>query len=168
VNQQIAVTPVDYRPEGSRDRAWRTAVATSEEHDDLGGMVRMANNPKQDSPRKVSGSPTFVAATRIDEGQADVSFSDALVLARLVLEHGGGPVPARGKRALMDGPTSKRLSKLGLLRMEEGYGREVGTSSKPGLKISASAVGIALVTGVMEHEEASDEGLAPDPGTERV
>ena len=105
----------------------------------------MADDSKVAAPRTVGGSPIFVAATRIDEKRSDLSFADAYVLAQLVLEHHGGPVPARGKRALMDAATTRRLTKLGLLEMDEGFGREVGSTSKPGLKVSASQGGMALV-----------------------
>lgn len=65
--------------------------------------------------RSASGWPVFVAATAIDLRRDDVDFPDALALARLVLLHDGGPASIRGKAAVMDGATAKRLTRLGLV-----------------------------------------------------
>lgn len=116
-----------------------------------------ADDQAAPATRRVSGSPTFVAATRLDENHDELSFSDAVTLARLVLEHDGGPVPARGKRALMDGATLKRLTKLGLLRLDEGFGRDVGTTSKSGWRVAASDEGFALVTGCLAQTQSPEK-----------
>jgi hypothetical protein len=99
--------------------------------------------------RVVSGSPVFVAATRIDEQRDDVSFADALLLARLVLERGGGPVPTRGKAAFTDPVTARRLARLELAELDEGYGRSAGSYARTVWTLSASEVGTDLVRTVL-------------------
>ena len=95
--------------------------------------------------RVVSGSPAFVAASRIDQDRDDVTFADALVLARLVLERGGGPVPTRGKSAFTDPVTARRLARLELAELDEGYGRSAGSYAKTVWTLSASEAGRQLV-----------------------
>lgn len=104
----------------------------------------MTNGPT-DGPRVVGGSPAYIAATRIDETRRDIAFADALLLARLVLERDGGPVPTRGKHAFTDTVTARRLARLELAELDEGYGRAAGSLARTAWMLSASEAGAELV-----------------------
>jgi hypothetical protein len=68
-------------------------------------------------PRRYSGNPTFVTAHGI-EADTGLPFEHAYVLAKLVVEQGGGPVPCRGTKALISTPARKALVELGLIRVD--------------------------------------------------
>jgi hypothetical protein len=68
------------------------------------------------SPRRVGGSPAFVAAHGIKD-HSDISFADAYALTKLVLEEGGGPVSCRGKTSVIKKPTETALVNLGLIEV---------------------------------------------------
>lgn len=70
-------------------------------------------------PRRVGGSPAFVAAHGIKDN-SDLSFADAYALTKLVLEEGGGPVSCRGRGAAIKKPTETALMKLGLIEVQGG------------------------------------------------
>ena len=65
------------------------------------------------SPRRVGGSPAFVAAHGISD-HSDLSFDQAYTLTKLVLEEGGGPVSCRGRGAVIKKPTETTLGKSGV------------------------------------------------------
>jgi hypothetical protein len=46
-----------------------------------------------------------------------LSFEDAFILTRLVLQEGGGPVACRGRKAMIKKPTEKALMELGLIEL---------------------------------------------------
>jgi len=71
------------------------------------------------SPRRVGGSPAFVAAHAIVD-KTGLSFEDAYVLARLVLVEGGGPVSSRGRNSFMKKPTENALMSRELIEVEGG------------------------------------------------
>jgi hypothetical protein len=71
------------------------------------------------SPRRVSGSPAYVAAHAL-VGKIGLSFDDAYTLARLVLVEGGGPVSTRGRSAFMKKPTEDALMSRELIEVEGG------------------------------------------------
>jgi len=85
-------------------------------------VVDPAESPPAPSGRKVSGSPVFVAASRLDEETLELTFDQALMLARLVIDCSGAPAAVGGKRGLMTEATAKHLIALGLVR-----GVQVGT-----------------------------------------
>jgi hypothetical protein len=68
-------------------------------------------------PRRVGGSPAFVAAHGIKD-HSDLSFADAYALTKLVLEEGGGPVSCRGRAAVIKKPTETALVNLGLIEVD--------------------------------------------------
>ncbi|WP_130014788.1 hypothetical protein [Serinicoccus sediminis] len=102
--------------------------------------------------RQASGAQTFLAATRIDEECDDVSFPDALLLARLVLEHRGAAMPTRGKHAVTNESIAKRLTRLGLTALEENIGRAAGTQGRSAWTVRASENGVALVCSTLGIE----------------
>jgi hypothetical protein len=68
------------------------------------------------TPRRVGGSPSFVAAHGITD-HSDLSFDQAFALAKLVLEEGGGPVSCRGRGAVIKKPTETALVNRGLIEV---------------------------------------------------
>lgn len=88
--------------------------------------------------RVLGGSPVFRAASFLDLLRDDVTYADAVVVARLVFDHDGGPVPGRGKRALIDIRGARRLVKLGLAELDEGFGYEVGRQASSGWQLRAT------------------------------
>jgi hypothetical protein len=68
-------------------------------------------------PARVGGSPAFIAAHGIT-AKTGLAFEHAFTLARLVLDEGGGPVPCRGKNAMIKKPAEKALMELGLISVE--------------------------------------------------
>jgi hypothetical protein len=68
--------------------------------------------------RAVGGKPSFVAAHGIAGSGAELSFEQAYALTRLVLEHGGGPVPFKGKQAVITKATVVVLTHAGLVEVE--------------------------------------------------
>jgi hypothetical protein len=68
------------------------------------------------TPRRVGGSPTFVAAHGIAAERA-IPFEQAFALARLVLDHGGGPVAFTGKKATITKALVMSLTHLGLVEV---------------------------------------------------
>lgn len=103
-------------------------------------------------PRKVAGSQVFRAASLIDRARDDVSFADAVVLARLVLEQGGGPVATRGKRAFTDTVTARRLARLELASLHENYGSAAGTRTSTAWMVEVSEPGRRLVESALDVE----------------
>jgi hypothetical protein len=75
--------------------------------------------PNSSPPRRVGGSPTFVAAHGIKD-HTDLSFEDAYALARLVLEEGGGPVSTRRKKDFIKKATETKLVQLGMIEVHGG------------------------------------------------
>jgi hypothetical protein len=71
------------------------------------------------TPRRVGGSPAFVAAHAIVH-KTGLSFDDAYTLAKLVLVEGGGPVTTRGRNAFMKKPTEDALMSRELIEVEGG------------------------------------------------
>jgi hypothetical protein len=69
------------------------------------------------SPRRVGGSPAFIAAHGI-MNHSDLSFDQAYALTKLILENGGGPVPSRGRRAAIKKPVETALVNLGLIEVQ--------------------------------------------------
>jgi len=70
------------------------------------------------SPRRVGGTDlAFIAAHGITD-HSGLSFEHAYVLAKLVLEEGGGPVSCRGRGAAIKKPTEKALMDRGLIEVE--------------------------------------------------
>lgn len=86
-----------------------------------------------------------MAATRIDQARTDISFKDALLLARLVLERDGGPVPLKGKHAFTDLVTAKRLARMELAELSEGWGAAAGTRTSTTWVLRVSEAGESLV-----------------------
>lgn len=86
-----------------------------------------------------------MAATWIEQNHKEISFGDAVTLARLVLEQDGGPVPIRGKRAFTDGPTAKRLARLELGELREDWGSDAGALARTVWVLSASELGQQMV-----------------------
>ena len=76
----------------------------------------MAERPAT-RPRRVGGTPAFVAARGIMD-HSDLSFEDAYVLTRLVLEEGGGPVSCKGRDAVIKKPTATTLVNRGLIEVD--------------------------------------------------
>lgn len=107
--------------------------------------------------RLLGGSAVFRAASWIESQRGDLSFEDAVVLARLVLELNGGPAPLKGKRALTNAKAASRLTKIGVTRMDEGFGRAVGTRGSAGFQLSATAEGEALVAEALAEARAEIE-----------
>lgn len=70
---------------------------------------------------QVRGSAAYRAAHAVVAANA-MPFADAYALSKLVLEHGGGPVPLSGRRAPFDRATAMRLVKAGLAELG-GEGR---------------------------------------------
>lgn len=66
--------------------------------------------------RHVGGSPAYVAAHGIKD-HTDLSFDHAFVLAKLVLEEGGGPVSCRGKGSTIKKPAETALVQQGLIEV---------------------------------------------------
>lgn len=100
---------------------------------------------------KPGGKPAYLAARHIEQTRDDISLADALALTTLVLEHDGGPVPLRGKRAFTDEKTAKRLVVLELAELREDWGRPAGTSTRTAWVLSASEAGTDLVQGSLDH-----------------
>ncbi|GAA4401920.1 hypothetical protein GCM10023168_11990 [Fodinibacter luteus] len=96
-----------------------TQPQRSSPHDELLPVVKPSEVPPASGGRKVSGSPVFVAASRLDEVMLELTFDQALALTRLVIECGGGPAAVGGKRGLMTSQTAKHLTALGLVRRVE-------------------------------------------------
>lgn len=65
--------------------------------------------------RRVTGSADFLAATAIDIALDTVDFPQAPALVRLVLRHGGGPVPTKGKKAVIGEAVAAILHREGLV-----------------------------------------------------
>ncbi len=82
-------------------------------------VVNPSESPPDPSGRKVSGSPVFVAASRLDEETLELTFEQSLILSRLVIECSGAPAAVGGKRGLMSEATAKHLTALGLVRRVE-------------------------------------------------
>ncbi|WP_207021456.1 ImmA/IrrE family metallo-endopeptidase [Phycicoccus sp. DTK01] len=131
--------------------------------------------------RRVSGSPTFVAASRLDESVAELTFEQALGLARLVIQCGGGPAVVGGKRGLLSSSTARHLTALGLVeRVEVGTVqavyeaqiapmrghptaptiRTVGVRDRAKLAVAATTSGSSLV-----GEALADHGVATSVST---
>jgi hypothetical protein len=68
-------------------------------------------------PARVGGSPAFIAAHEI-RAKTGLAFEHAFALARLVLDEGGGPVPCRGRNAMIKKPAEKALGELGLISVD--------------------------------------------------
>lgn len=107
------------------------------------------------SRRVLGGSPVFRAASALDQQRDDVTYGDAVVVARLVFEHGGGPVPGRGKRAVIDIRGARRLVKLGFAQLDEGFGYEVGRQASSGWQLRATPEAEKLL------RQLADEPPAP-------
>jgi hypothetical protein len=58
-------------------------------------VVNPSESPPSTGGRNVSGSPVFVAASRLDEETLELTFEQALILARLVIECSGAPAAVR-------------------------------------------------------------------------
>lgn len=121
----------------------------------------MAEDNSQ-SRRVLGGSAVFRAASHIDERRDDVRFADAVILARLVLELSGGPAPLKGKRAICDLHAARRLTKLGLTQMEEGFGSEVGTRGRAGFQLRSTPMGENLVSRSLQEVDSMIADRADD------
>ena len=68
-------------------------------------------------PSRVGGNTTYVSAHGIAD-RTGLPFEDAYLLAKIVLEEGGGPVSCRGKGATLKKPTEERLVQSGLIKVD--------------------------------------------------
>lgn len=80
-------------------------------------LSRLKHDGATPQPRRASGSPVYVAASRIDESNSHITLEDALALARLVIDCEGGPIATRGKKTPMNLRTARRLAKIGLVEL---------------------------------------------------
>jgi hypothetical protein len=87
----------------------------------------------------------FRAAKRLVSDRPDLSFEDAVVVARLVIEHQGGPRPIRGKHRICDVAASRRLCKAGLTELMESWDGGMGAREQAVLVLRASERGVQLV-----------------------
>jgi len=71
---------------------------------------------KRTGPSRVGGSPAYVSAHGV-VSRTGLSFADAYILTKLVLEEGGGPVKCRGKSAVIKKSTEDALMQLGLIEV---------------------------------------------------
>lgn len=125
--------------------------------------------------RKISGPDDFVAASVMDQDRSDLTFEQCLALARLVLKHGGGPVPTSGKKALMPIATARHLNKRGLAELMQagevealyeatgGHVRVAGSRDQSQWHIVASNDGRDLVTCALS-QRTGPENLPPNEG----
>lgn len=74
------------------------------------------NEQSRISSSRVGGSPAYVSAHSV-ASRTGLSFEDAFILTRLVLQEGGGPVACRGRKAMIKKPTEKALMELGLIEL---------------------------------------------------
>lgn len=73
---------------------------------------------KRTGPSHIGGNPAFVSAHGI-VSRTDLSFPDAYILAKLVLEEGGGPVKcrSRSRTTMIKKSTENALMGLGLIEV---------------------------------------------------
>lgn len=71
---------------------------------------------RRTGPSHVGGSPAYVSAHGV-MGSTSLSFADAFILTKLVLEEGGGPVTCRGRNAVIKKPTENALLREGLIEI---------------------------------------------------
>ena len=119
--------------------------------------------------RRVGGSAAYRTAHGVAASSA-VPFADAYALSKLVLEHGGGPVPLSGRRAPFDRATAMRLVKAGLAELG-GEGRvrqapvvtsieKLNPSTAASQEYTATAVSQVTSERLVRSVIVSDAGLS--------
>lgn len=68
--------------------------------------------------KRVGGSLSYVTAHAIVAAEVELSFEEAFALARLVIEHGGGPVPYTTKKAPLTRAITKALNLAGYVEIQ--------------------------------------------------
>ena len=69
-------------------------------------------------PSRIGGTPAYVTAHAMIAAGGDLSFEEAFALARLVIEHGGGPVPYTTKKAPLTRAIAKALNLAGYVEIQ--------------------------------------------------
>jgi len=131
-------------------------------------MTRPIGDPPPPKIRVLGGSPDYLAATGLRD-QHGTPFDEALTLARLVILHGGGPVPLTGRKAPFTARHLRALAKRGWVDL---LGDSVVT---PEVRVT-SVADLSRVDGgwtARRRSSAADEktgwrGVASDEGRRQV